>query len=282
MADTPVQRRLAAILAADVAGYSRMVGADEVGTLAALKAHRRELIDPKIAKHHGRIVKTTGDGMLVEFASVVEAVRCAVEVNEAMAKRNADVPEEKRIEFRVGINVGDIIIDEGDILGDGVNIAARLVGIAQPGTICLSKAARDQVRDKIDIAFEDMGEYSLKNIARPVHVYQAGTHPLQAEAAEKRPALALPDKPSIAVLPFQNMSGDPEQEYFGDGTAEDIISTLSRVKGFFVIARNSSFTYREKAVDIRRVSRELGVRYVLEGSVRRSGCPFAYHRSTDR
>jgi adenylate cyclase len=271
VAEERVERRLAAILAADVAGYSRMMGADEVGTLAALKAHRRELIDPKIAEHRGRIVKTTGDGLLVEFASVVDAVRCAVEVNEAMARRNVDVPEEKRIEFRVGINVGDIIIDEGDILGDGVNIAARLEGIAQPGSIFLSKAARDQVRDKVHIAFQDMGEQSLKNIARPVHVYRVGTHPLHAEAAERRPVLALPDKPSIAVLPFQNMSGDPEQEYFGDGMAEDIISALSRVKGFFVIARNSSFTYREKAVDIRRVSRELGVRYVLEGSVRRSG-----------
>jgi adenylate cyclase len=175
------------------------------------------LIDPKIAEHRGRIVKTTGDGLLVEFASVVDAVRCAVEVNEAMAKRNTDVPEEKRIEFRVGINVGDIIIDEGDIHGDGVNIAARLEGIAQPGTICLSKAARDQVRDKLDIAFEDMGEHSLKNIARPVHVYRVAAHPPQAEAAEKRPALALPDKPSLAVLPFQNMSADPEQEFFADG-----------------------------------------------------------------
>jgi adenylate cyclase len=176
VAEERVERRLAAILAADVAGYSRMMGADEVGTLAALKAHRRELIDPKIAEYRGRIVKTTGDGLLVEFASVVDAVRCAVEVNEAMAKRNADVPEERRIEFRVGINVGDVIVDEGDIHGDGVNIAARLEGIAQPGTICLSKAARDQVRDKVDITFQDTGEHSLKNIARPVHVYRVAAH----------------------------------------------------------------------------------------------------------
>jgi adenylate cyclase len=209
--------------------------------------------------------------MLVEFASVVEAVRCAVEVNEAMAKRNADVPKERRIEFRVGINVGDIIIDEGDILGDGVNIAARLEGIAQPGSIFLSKAARDQVRDKLDIVFEDMGEHSLKNIARPVHVYRVAAHPLQAEATEKRLALPLPDKPSLAVLPFQNMSGDPEQEYFADGMVEEIITALSHVRSFFVIARNSSFTYKGRSVDVKQVGRELGVRYVLEGSVRKAG-----------
>jgi adenylate cyclase len=270
MAEGRVERRLAAILAADVAGYSRMMGADEIGTLAALKAHRRELIDPKIAEHNGRIVKTTGDGMLVEFASVVEAVRCAVEVNEAMAKRNADVPEEKRIEFRVGINVGDIIIDEGDIHGDGVNIAARLEGIAQPGSIFLSKAARDQVRDKLDMAIEDMGEQRLKNIARPVHVYRLGAGFIRSKVTEKRPALALPDKPSIAVLPFQNMSGDPEQEYFADGMVEEIITALSRFRQLFVIARNSSFTYKGRAADVKQVGRELGVRYVLEGSVRKA------------
>jgi adenylate cyclase len=271
VAEGRVERRLAAILAADVAGYSRMMGADEIGTLTALKAHRRELIDPKIAEHHGRIVKTTGDGLLVEFASVVEAVRCAVEVNEAMAKRNADVPEGKQIEFRVGINVGDIIIDEGDIHGDGVNIAARLEGIAQPGSIFLSKAARDQVRDKLDMAIEDMGEKSLKNIARPVHVYRLGTGFIRSEVAEKRPALALPDKPSIAVLPFQNMSGDPEQEYFADGMVEEIITALSRFSELVVIARNSSFTYKGRAVDVKQIGRELGARYVLEGSVRNAG-----------
>jgi adenylate cyclase len=269
VADERVERRLAAVLAADVAGYSRMMGADEIGTLAALKAHRRELIDPKIAEHRGRIVKTTGDGLLVEFASVVDAVRCAVEVNEAMAKRNADVPDERRIEFRVGINVGDIIIDEGDIHGDGVNIAARLEGIAQPGTICLSKAARDQVRDKVDIAFEDMGEQTLKNIARPVHVYRVATGSSPTGGA-MRPTLALPDKPSIAVLPFQNMSGDPEQEYFADGIVEDIITALSRFRQLFVIARNSSFIYKGRVVDVKQVGRELGVRYVLEGSVRKA------------
>jgi adenylate cyclase len=270
VAEERVERRLAAILAADVAGYSRMMGADEIGTLAALKAHRRELIDPKIAEHRGRIVKTSGDSLLVEFASVVDAVRCAVEVNEAMAKRNADVPEEERIEFRVGINVGDIIIDEGDILGDGVNIAARLEGIAQPGSIILSKAARDQVHDKVDVTFDDMGEQTLKNIARPVHVYRVATGSSPTGGA-MRPTLALPDKPSIAVLPFQNMSGDPEQDYFADGIVEDMITALSRIGWLFVIARNSSFTYKGKPVDVKQVGRELGVRYVLQGSVRKAG-----------
>jgi adenylate cyclase len=270
VAQERVERRLAAILAADVAGYSRMMGADEVGTLKALKAHRRELIDPKIAEHHGRIVKTTGDGLLIEFGSVVDAVRCAVEVNEAMVERNADVPQEKRIEFRVGINVGDIILDEGDIHGDGVNIAARLEGLATPGAIYLSKAVRDQVRDKLDMAFEDMGEQPLKNIARPVRVYRVSTGSPPMGGA-MRPALALPDKPSIAVLPFQNMSGDAEQEYFADGMVEEITTALSRVKSFFVIARNSSFTYKGRAVDVKQVGRELGVRYVLEGSVRKAG-----------
>ena len=265
-----VERRLAAILAADIVGYSRLMGADEVGTLQALKAIRRELADPTIAAHHGRVVKTTGDGILIEFPSVVDAVACAVAIQDGTVARNAGVPEARRIVFRIGINIGDIIIDEGDIHGDGVNIAARLEGIAQPGTICLSKAARDQVRDKLDIAFEDMGEQTLKNIARPVRVYQVDAHPLQREAADKRPALALPDKPSLAVLPFENMSGDPEQEYFADGMVDEIITALSRFGQLFVIARNSSFTFKGRAVDVKEVGRELGARYVLEGSVRRA------------
>jgi TolB-like protein/class 3 adenylate cyclase len=266
-----VDRRLAAILAADVAGYSRLMGADEVGTLTALKAHRRELIDPKIEEHRGRIVKTTGDGMLVEFASVVDAVRCAMEVNRDMVERNAEVPQEKRIEFRVGINVGDIIVDDADIFGDGVNIAARLESLAEPGGLCISRKVRDEVRDKLDLAFEDLGEQVVKNITRPVRVFRVAAPSIGQPAASTKPALALPDKPSIAVLPFQNMSGDPEQEYFADGIVEDMITALSRVKSFFVIARNSSFTYKGRAIDVKQVSRELGVRYVLEGSVRKAG-----------
>jgi TolB-like protein len=260
-------RRLAAILAADVAGYSRLMGADEEGTLERLKALRRELVDPKIAEHHGRIVKTTGDGLLVEFASVVDAVRCAVEVQRAMPVRDAGAAADNRIELRIGINLGDIILDDGDIFGDGVNIAARLEALAEPGGICLGGSAHEQVRDKLDLAFEDMGEQQVKNIARPVRVYRVRL----GEAASPAAALALPDKPSIAVLPFQNMSGDPEQEYFVDGMVEEIITALSRIRWLFVIARNSSFTYKGQAVDVKQVGRELGVRYVLEGSVRKAG-----------
>ena len=269
-------RRLAAILAADVAGYSRLMGANEEGTLAELKAIRRELSDPKVKEHRGRIVKTTGDGLLVEFASVVDAVRCAVEVQRAMAERNADVPPDRRIELRMGINLGDIIRDGRDIFGDGVNVAARLEGLAESGGICVSRVVRDQVRDKLDFSFEDMGEQQVKNIARPVRVHRVvlGERPGSSEPAmgrSNKPSLALPDKPSIAVLPFQNMSGDPEQEYFADGMVEEIITALSRIRWLFVIARNSSFTYKGKAVDVRQVARELGVRYVLEGSVRKGG-----------
>jgi TolB-like protein len=260
-------RRLAAILAADVAGYSRLMGADEEGTLERLKALRRELVDPKIAEHHGRIVKTTGDGLLVEFASVVDAVRCAVEVQRAMPVRDAGAAADNRIELRIGINLGDIILDDGDIFGDGVNIAARLEALAEPGGICLGGSAHEQVRDKLDLAFEDMGEQQVKNIARPVRVYRVRL----GEAASPAAALALPDKPSIAVLPFQNMSGDPEQEYFVDGMVEEIITALSRIRWLFVIAHNSSFTYKGQAVDVKQVGRELGVRYVLEGSVRKAG-----------
>jgi TolB-like protein/class 3 adenylate cyclase len=263
-------RRLAAILAADVAGYSRLMGADEEGTLAALKAIRRELGDPKIAEHRGRIVKTTGDGLLAEFASVVDAVRCAVDVQHGMAERNADVPADKRIEFRLGIHQGDIIIDEGDIFGDGVNLAARLEGLAEPGGICVSRVVRDEVRDKLDLGFEDLGEQNLKNIARPIRVFRIRIGE-PAATATVRAALPLPDKPSIAVLPFANMSGDPDQEYFADGMVEEIITALCRIRWLFVIARNSSFTYKGRAVDVKQVASELGVRYVLEGSVRKGG-----------
>ena len=265
MAEARVERRLAAILAADVAGYSRLMGNDEEGTLAALKAYRRELIDPKVAEHRGRIVKTTGDGALIEFASAVDATRCAMEIQRAMAERSAAIPEDRRIEFRIGINVGDIIIDESDIYGDGVNIAARVESLARPGAICLSENAYNQIKGKLALDVSDMGEQHLKNIAQPVRVYN-----VRPGGAPERPALVLPDKPSIAVLPFQNMSGDSEQEYFADGVVEDIITALSRLRWLFVIARNSSFTYKGRAVDVKQVGREFGVRYVLEGSVRKA------------
>jgi len=272
MAEERVQRRLAAILAADVAGYSRLMGVDEEGTLSALKELRRDLADPKIKEHRGRIVKTTGDGLLVEFASVVDAVRCAVEVQYEMAERNVGMPEERRIQFRIGINLGDIIKDGRDIHGDGVNIAARLEALAEPGGICVNRVVRDQVRDKLDFAFEDAGEQRVKNIARPLRVYRIRPGRSAGDTmGAAQPPLALPDKPSVAVLPFTNMSGDPEQEFFADGIAEDIITALSRYPSLFVIARNSSFTYKGRAVDVKQVGRELGVRYVLEGSVRKAG-----------
>jgi TolB-like protein/class 3 adenylate cyclase len=263
-----VPRRIAAVLAADVAGYSRLMGADDEGTLAQLKAHRRDLLEPKIKVHQGRIVKTTGDGMLVEFASVVDAMRCAVEIQRDMRVRNADVPEEKRIEFRAGLNVGDIIIDGDDIYGDGVNVAARLESMAEPGGICVSGRVYEDARGKLDVTFEDEGEQQLKNIAWPVRVYRIR---LGGGAVVARPPLALPNKPSIAVLAFDNLSGDPEQEYFADGMVEEIIMALSRMRWLFVIARNSSFTYKGRAVDVKQIGRELGVRYVLEGSVRKAG-----------
>jgi adenylate cyclase len=263
-----VTRKLAAILAADVAGYSRLMGADEEGTLERLKAHRRELIDPKIAEHRGRVVKTTGDGILIEFPSVVEAVGCAVEVQQGMAERNADVSQDKRITFRVGVNLGDIIIDGDDIHGDGVNIAARLEAMAEPGMVCVSASAWEHARGKVSFGADDLGEHQLKNIERPVRVFRIASG---ASATATSKPLPLPDKPSIAVLPFQNLSGDPEQEYFADGMVEDIISGLSRIGWLFVIARNSSFTYKGKTVDVKQVGRELGVRYVLEGSVRKAG-----------
>jgi adenylate cyclase len=272
-----VDRRLAAIWAGDIAGYSRLMGVDEEGTLRQLKAHRKELVDPKITEHRGRIVKTTGDGMLVEFVSVVDAVRCAVDIQRGMVERNVGIPADRRIEFRIGINVGDIIIDGDDIFGDGVNVAARLEALADPGDIMVSSVVHDQVRDKLSFGFEDMGEQTVKNIARPIGVHRvsivADTPAIAVKGTAVTTTIEVPTaaRPSIAVLPFANMSGDSEQEYFADGISEDIITGLSKLRWFFVIARNSSFTYKGKAVDVKRVARELGVRYVLEGSVRKGG-----------
>ena len=278
MAET---RKLAAILAADVVGFSRLASADEDRTLARLRALRGDLIDPTIAVHKGRIVKRTGDGALVEFRSVVEAVQCAIEIQNAMVERNAGVPEDKRIVFRIGVHLGDVVEEsDGDLIGDGVNIAARLEGVASPGAICLSEDAYRQVRARLDLKVSDLGHTQLKNMSEPVRVYSlqvglpARAMPaiaVEPSVAEKPPAPpTLPDKPSIAVLPFQNMSGDAEQEYFVDGMVEDITTALSRIKWLFVIARNSAFVYRGRAVDIRQVGRELGVRYVLEGGVRKA------------
>jgi adenylate cyclase len=324
----PVERRLAAILAADVAGYSRLMGADEEGTLERLKALRREVVDPNIQEHRGRIVKTTGDGMLVEFPSVIDAVRCAVEVQRAMIDRNAETPEDQRITFRIGINLGDVIIDGDDIYGDGVNIAARLEALAEPGGICISRVVRDQIRDKLPYEFEDMGEQSVKNIARPVRAYAMSTAvvastplvavqarpgptrrsmmpgrvviavslvtvigigiaawwawpntgsssksvqaPTNASAAASTEAKSAP-RLSIVVLPFANLSNDPEQEYFADGITDDLTTDLSHISESFVIARTTAFTYKGKPVDVKQIGRDLGVRYVLEGSVRRGG-----------
>jgi TolB-like protein len=273
MVEDRVDRRLAAIFAGDIAGYSRLMGVDEEGTLRQLKAHRKELVDPKITEHRGRIVKTTGDGMLVEFVSVVDAVRCAVDIQRGMRERNSDIPAEKRIQFRIGINVGDIIIDGDDIYGDGVNVAARLEALADPGGITVSRVVHDQVQDKLGFEFDDMGEQSVKNIARPVGVHRVHlTEQLpRSNAPVGKTDRAASERPSLAVLPFVNMSGDPEQEYFADGISEDIITGLSKLRWFFVIARNSSFAYKGKAVDVKRTARELGVRYVLEGSVRKGG-----------
>jgi TolB-like protein/class 3 adenylate cyclase len=268
-------RRLAAILAADVAGYSRLIGEDEEGTLNRLKAIRTELIDPTVTEHRGRIVKTTGDGLLVEFASVVDGLRCAAKWQAGMAEHDAATQPKDRIEFRIGIHQGDIVVDGDDIFGDGVNVAARLEGLADPGGICVSARVQEDAAGRLDLAFEDLGDQSLKNIARPVRVYRirlASTEIVpKTTLTESAPFLALPDKPSIAVLPFQNMSGDPEQEYFADGMVEEIITALSRIRWLFVIARNSSFSYKGQSPDVKRVGRELGVRYVLEGSVRKAG-----------
>ena len=274
MLEDRVDRRLAAIFAGDIAGYSRLMGADEEGTLRQLKAHRKELVDPKITEHRGRVVKTTGDGMLVEFVSVVDAVRCAVDIQRGMAERNSKVPADKRIEFRVGINVGDIISDSNDIYGDGVNVAARLEALADPGGIMVSRTVHDQVRDKLSFGFEDLGEQTVKNIAHPIGVHRVSLAEVASLAAAQSASKSEPassNRPSIAVLPFTNMSGDPEQEYFADGISEDIITGLSKLRWFFVIARNSSFAYKGKGVDVKRAAHELGVRYVLEGSVRKGG-----------
>ena len=269
-----MERRLTAILAADVVGFGRLMGADETGTLATLNAHRTDFIDGRIAAHQGRTVKLTGDGMLVEFPSVVNAVACATEIQRGMRERNADVPNDRRIEFRIGINLGDVIAEGEDIFGDGVNVAARLESIAQPGGVTVSGSVRDHVGNRLDLAFEDLGEQTLKNIEKPVRVYRVSLDsptpvtknipPIQADQIEEK-------KPSIAVLPFNNMSGDPEQEYFSDGITEDIITDLSKVSGLFVVARNTVFTYKGKPVKVQQVGAELGVAFVLEGSVRKVG-----------
>ena len=277
MAGEPVERRLAAVLAADVAAYSRLMGRDEERTLANLKSFRKTLIDPAIAAHRGRIVKTTGDGMLVEFASAVDAARCAVEVQRNVAAQNADVPQDLRIEFRIGIHVGDIIIDDNDIFGDGVNIAARLEGIAVPGGVCISDDAHRQIRGKIDIAFDDIGEQTLKNIVEPMRAWRMRLAGEDASAIQpgstpiKVQDLALPDKPSIVVLPFDNMSAEPGQDYLADGIVEAITAALSCIRSFFVIARSSAFTYKGRATNARDIGKELGVAYLLEGSVQKAG-----------
>jgi adenylate cyclase len=275
MAERRTQRRLAAILAADVVGYSRLMRADEAGTLAQLNAVRRELLDPKISEYGGRIVKTTGDGILIEFPSAVDAVQHAVDVQQEMARRNADIAENLRMDIRMGINVGDVIVEDDDLFGDGVNVAARLEGLAEPGGICISGNAYEQVRDKLQTKFEDLGAQDVKNIDRPVQAYRINLdirEPINATLPQSEATrVTLPDTPSIAVLPFDNMSGDAEQEYFADGLAEDIITTLSKLSNLFVISRNSTFAYKGRATDIRIIAEELGVGSVLEGSVRKSG-----------
>jgi adenylate cyclase len=277
LSDERVDRRLAAVLAGDIAGYSRLMGRDEEGTLAQLKVLRKTIVDPGIAAHHGRIVKTTGDGMLVEFASAVDATRAAVELQRAMADRPCDIPPELRIELRIGIHVGDIIFDDDDIFGDGVNIAARLEGLAEPGGVCISDDAYRQVRGKVDIAFDDIGEQTLKNISEPMRAWHmklaAGSAPSGSSgSAPARPRqLALPDKPSIVVLPFDNMSSEPGQDFLADGIVEAITAALSCIRSFFVIARSSAFTYKGRATDARAIGKELGVAYLLEGSVQKVG-----------
>ena len=266
-----MERRLAAILLTDMVGYSRLMGLDEEGTIARQRTHRKEIFNPRISAYGGRIVKSTGDGLLVEFPSVVDAVKCAIEMQGELVGRNTDVPEDRRIHYRIGINLGDIVIDGDDILGDGVNVAARLEGLARPGGVCISGTVYDQLAGKLDIFFEDAGEQTVKNVPRPVRVWHWHTGQDVRRSNDVSEPPALPNKPSIAVLPFDNMSGDPEQEFFADGVAEDVITALSRFRSLFVIARNSSFTYKGGAVDIKQVGRQLGVRYVVEGSVRKAG-----------
>ena len=270
-----MERRLAAILAADVVGYSRLMGANEVGTLTALNHRRSEVIEPRIATHNGRVVKLTGDGMLVEFASVVDAVECAMAVQREMRSRNVEIPEDRRIELRIGIHLGDVIVEDGDLFGDGVNVAARIESVGRPGGVAVSATVMDNVGNRLDVAFEDMGEHQLKNIAQPVRFFQVGPPQPAAGAAGKADAAdAAPvpeDKPSIAVLPFNNMSGDPEQEYFSDGITEDIITDLSKISGLFVVGRNTSFAYKGKTIQLQQVAAEMGVKFLLEGSVRKVG-----------
>ncbi|PYK58180.1 MAG: adenylate/guanylate cyclase domain-containing protein [Verrucomicrobia bacterium] len=265
-----MERRLTAILAADVVGYSRLMGIDEAGTLTTLKDVRTGFIDGKIAEHQGRVVKLTGDGILAEFPSVVNAVACAVELQRGIRDRNADVRQDRRIQFRIGVNLGDVIVEGDDIYGDGVNVAARLEGVAKPGGIAISHSVRDQVGNRLDLVFEDMGEQKLKNIERPIRVYNVSVEQVTARNS-KSGAPAPEERPSIAVLPFNNMSGDPEQEYFSDGITEDIITDLSKVSGLSVVARHTAFTYKNRPVNVQEVGRELGVAYVLEGSVRKAG-----------
>src|SRR5262245_44981684 len=267
MAEDRAQRRLAAILAADVVGYSRLMEQDEATTLVTLKARRKELLEPAVTRHEGRVFKFMGDGVLVEFGSAVNALECAMTIQRGMAEANHAAPANERIELRIGINLGDVVVEGGDLFGDGVNVAARLQEVAQPGGICVSASIYDQIRTKVALAFDDLGERQLKNIATAVRVYQAASAP-SSSAAGAQPA--LPEKPSIAVLPFVNMSGESEQEYFSDGITEDVITELSRFRELFVIARNSSFQFRGKASDIRRIGRDLGARFVVEGSVRRA------------
>ncbi len=273
MIEPEVERRLVAILAADVVGYSRLMEADEAGTLAALKAHRRDLWTPMIEKYGGRVVGTAGDSILAEFASAVAAVKCAVAVQLGMTERNADQPEDRRMLLRVGINIGEVIVEGDDIYGDGVNVAARLEELAAPGGVCISETVHEHTAGKLDLVFEDAGGHEVKNIARPIHVWRWTTVDAAATSATTAPAKApaLPDKPSIAVLPFDNLSGDEEQEFFADGMAEDIITSLSRYRSLFVIARHSTFAYKGQSPDLRELARDLGVRYVLEGSVRKGG-----------
>jgi adenylate cyclase len=270
---------LAAILAADIAGYSRLIGADEEGTLSRIRSIRAEILDPAIAAHRGRLVKTTGDGLLIEFASVVDALRCAVDIQHQIANRSAGIPPDQRLEYRIGVHQGDVVVEDGDIFGDGVNIAARLEGLAESGGICVSARVEEDAAGRLDIEFEDIGEQQLKNIARPIRVYRVSVgapefarHAADAIALQSNAlVLPLPDKPSVAVLPFASMSSDPEQDFLADGIAEDVITALSRYPSLFVIARNSCFTYKGRVVEVRQVGRELGVRYVLEGSLRKSG-----------
>ena len=267
-----MERRLSAILAADVVGYSRLMGANEVGTLTALNNRRTEVVEPRIAASNGRMVKLTGDGMLVEFPSVVDAVECALAVQREMRSRNVEIPEDRRIELRIGIHLGDVIVEDGDLFGDGVNVAARIEGVSRPGGVAVSSAVRENVGNRLEVQFDDMGEHQLKNIAQPVRVFEVASGKSSNETAANDEPIAEPaDKPSIAVLPFNNMSGDPEQEYFSDGITEDIITDLSNISGLFVVGRNTSFAYKGKSIQLQRVAAEMGVKFILEGSVRKAG-----------